>query len=118
MTGARDIGQARTCPICSADLRGEQIPQQYLEAGYYGEWQPEDGPRYYERTIGVEVQGVYDGMLFYQCPDCGGRWHRWPVGTRQHAAAIRYVNRLDEGVDTRDEVPYPSWMERGQDAQG
>lgn len=36
-----------------------------------------DGHTYY-RTILVEVQGVYDGGLFYRCPDCQGQWHRWP----------------------------------------
>ena len=24
--------------------------------------------------------GAYDGTLYYLCPDCGGRWHRFPEG--------------------------------------
>lgn len=28
--------------------------------------------------IGVEVRGVYDGVLYYACPFCFGTWHRWP----------------------------------------
>jgi hypothetical protein len=40
----------------------------------------------------VEIRGVYDGGLFYQCPDCGGRWHRWEPGSYQYAQAVPYVN--------------------------
>lgn len=43
------------------------------------------------RTIGVEIRGVYDGVLFWQCPDCGTRWHRWPIGSRLRERANRYV---------------------------
>ena len=81
------------CPHCGADLRGKQIPEDYLRAGYYGAW--DGSPRYYERTIGVEIPGLYDGMLFYQCPDCGGRWHRFLAfgpGARLHELAEPYVN--------------------------
>jgi rubrerythrin len=28
-----------------------------------------------DRLIGVEVSGVYDGILVWCCPDCG---HLWP----------------------------------------
>ena len=39
----------------------------------------------------VEVPRVYDGGLYYQCPDCGGRWHRWPEDHRLRAVAAPYV---------------------------
>ena len=65
-----------TCPN-GCDLKGLEIPRVYLGAGYYGPWSPEDGPRYYSRLVGVEVPGVYDGVLHWQCPDCGAAWHRW-----------------------------------------
>lgn len=41
----------------------------------YGDKAPED--RFYSRVIGVEVPGVYDGVLFYRCPDCGIEWDRF-----------------------------------------
>ncbi len=44
-----------TCPHCNADLR--------------------DGD--YSRLIGVEIPGVYDGVLYWLCPDCNGTFHRW-----------------------------------------
>jgi hypothetical protein len=29
---------------------------------------------------GIEVWGVYDGALFWQCMACGRLLHRWPEG--------------------------------------
>ncbi len=81
---------SNTCPGCEADLRGEPIPQEYLDRGFYPE-----GMTHYSRMIGVEVRGVYDGQLFCQCPDCGHRWHRWPKGTRQYNAAERFLKDGD-----------------------
>jgi Zn ribbon nucleic-acid-binding protein len=31
-------------------------------------------------VVGVEVRGVYDGVLYWECLSCGHRWHRWPEG--------------------------------------
>ena len=44
------------------------------------------------RVIGVEIQGAYDGTLFWQCPDCGGRWHRFPKGHALRKKAEPYLN--------------------------
>lgn len=86
------------CPVNGCDLRAGEIPQDYLEKGYYGPWSPEDGPRYYSRMIGVEVPGVYDGVLYWRCPDCGAAWHRWvsvaPFAAR--ALAQPYIDRANE----------------------
>jgi len=35
-----------------------------------------DGKRY-SRLIGIEDPLLYDGVSFWQCPDCGLRWNRW-----------------------------------------
>lgn len=59
-----------TCPHCGVDLR-------------LGE---------YFRVFGVEVPGVYDGALFWQCPDCAGRWHRFPEGHSLRERAEGYVD--------------------------
>ena len=74
------------CPSCKRSLRGQRIPTEYLEAGSYGEW---DGvtPRYYSQKIGIEVRGVYDGVLFWKCPFCAHEWHRWPEGHALRARA-------------------------------
>lgn len=82
----------RNCPHCEADLQGEPIPQEYIDAGYYGH------STHYRREIGIEVRGVYDGVLFWQCPDCKGRWNRWPEG--HYLYAIAEERMLTEPVYT------------------
>jgi hypothetical protein len=67
-----------TCPHCGTDQRGQPIP---------GDPQG----RRYSRTLGVEIRGVYDGVLYWQCPDCGGTWHRWPEGDPLRHAASCWV---------------------------
>lgn len=84
------------CPHCDADLQGEPIPQEYIDKGYYGP--PETASTHYSRLIGVEIRGAYDGVLFWQCPDCGGRWHRHtdPV---LRARAARYIDEPQAPID-------------------
>lgn len=77
----------QSCPHCGADLRGAPIPQDYIDAGYYP-----SGAMHYERVIGVEVRGLYDGVLFWACPDCGGTWHRFPEGNPYRRRAEPYVS--------------------------
>lgn len=74
------------CPHCKADLTGEPIPQEYLDAGYYAA-----GSTHYSRKIGVEVSGLYDGILFWQCPDCKGRWHRFGPDHVLHQRAAAFI---------------------------
>lgn len=73
-----------TCPHCSADLTGAPIPPESLK--YYA------SHTHFSRKIGIQIQGVYDGSLFWMCPDCEGTWHRWPGGTYQHERAIPYIH--------------------------
>ena len=69
-----------TCPLCKADLRGAEIP----EAGrhYYG-----GASTHYSRIIGIDGgrDGIYDGVIAWTCPDCGGWWHRFPEGDRRRS---------------------------------
>lgn len=60
-----------TCPK-GCDLRGQPIPQEYIDKGYYGE----NPPTHYSRMVGVEIRGVYDGVVGWYCPDCGHKWVR------------------------------------------
>jgi hypothetical protein len=79
--------KVRHCPHCGSDQRGKPIPEEYLRDGSYGDW---DGvtPKYFWRTASVEIRGIYDGGLFFQCADCDGTWHRWSLGhpLRERAA--------------------------------
>lgn len=74
------------CPHCDADLR-------YVHNG-----------EAYTRAISVEVRGVYDGGLFYQCPECDECWHRWtdedPFSNAMRAKAEAFWYRQRR----RDEV--------------
>lgn len=65
------------CPN-GCDLQGDPIPQEYIDKGYYAE-----GTTHYSRMIGVDGgwSGIYDGVIYWLCPDCGVRWHRFPEGT-------------------------------------
>lgn len=78
------------CPKCNADLTGEPIPQEYIDEGLYA-----PGSTHYSRKIGIETRD-YDGVLFWQCPDCGWRWHRWSEGGPLHALADRYLKGQPE----------------------
>lgn len=37
---------------------------------------------HFRREMGHEVPGVYDGILYWSCPDCGFAWPRWTDGGR------------------------------------
>jgi len=36
---------------------------------------------YQGALIGIEITGVYDGILYWECDNCGERFHRWPKGS-------------------------------------
>jgi hypothetical protein len=40
-------------------------------------WAYEWNDAKYTRCIGVEIQGKYDGVSFWRCPDCKVQWDRW-----------------------------------------
>jgi hypothetical protein len=75
---------SETCPHCGADLRGDPIPEEHRERYPSGE-------THYSRTIGVEIRGVYDGVLFWLCPDCNFKWHRFDKRSPYRARAEKYV---------------------------
>lgn len=89
-----------SCPHCNANLQGDRIDRKYLthENGCTGRTERFDRcfclsygkVTHFGRQIGVEVSGVYDGVLYWMCPDCGGRWHRGIDAL--HGAAEPYVN--------------------------
>lgn len=67
-----------TCPWCAASLQGQPIPG--------------TTDAFTSRKIGVERPMVYDGVLYWECPDCGGTWQRFLEGTRQYAAARPFIH--------------------------
>lgn len=82
MTDSQD---RMSCPN-GCNLQGPAIPQEYIDKGYYGE-----GVTHYSRMVGVEIPGVYDGVAYWHCPDCGVDWHRWQEGDSVRDRVDRYM---------------------------
>ena len=70
-------------PDCAADLLGDPIPE-----GIREHYSP---PYHWRRELMVEIRGVYDGGLFYICPDCRRPYHRWPPESFQYRAAEQHM---------------------------
>jgi rubredoxin len=45
-----------------------------LRAMYLNDY---SAPRRFSRLMGIEIQGTYDGVLYWMCPDCKAGWHRF-----------------------------------------
>jgi hypothetical protein len=69
------------CPN-GCDLRGAPIPEESQHL-----W---GGERFYSRLIGIEVRGVFDGILYWECPDCHAKWPRFNMG-RLRDQALEYI---------------------------
>lgn len=88
------MSDPQNCPECEADFQGAPIPEKSQHM--YG------GKTHFSRRIGIEITGVYDGVLIWMCPDCGHMWPRFerdPSGrSRLHEAALRRIAKaLREG---------------------
>lgn len=44
-----------------------------------------------DRLVGIEVRGVYDGVLFWRDERCGHQWPRFPAPGRLYDAATRII---------------------------
>jgi hypothetical protein len=73
------------CPKCRVDLRGED--------GY--------------RTIGHQVLSIYDGTLFWECPDCGHAWPRFSDGGRLGYLSQEYSNEHNWARELREKGETP-----------
>jgi len=59
------------CPVCNSDWDGGNIPKNIRE--HYSE------PYKWSRLIGIEIRELYDGVSFWECPDCKTKWNRWTL---------------------------------------
>lgn len=48
-----------------------------------------------DEAYGIEVRGVYDGVLIFQCPECGNMWPRFTEGPLRDKAR-QVIARWDE----------------------
>jgi rubredoxin len=56
------------CPVCSASWDGGDIPEHIRE-----HYSP---PYKWSRLIGIETTS-YDGVSYWECPDCHSIWNRF-----------------------------------------
>jgi hypothetical protein len=48
-----------------------------------------------KEIIGVEIRGVYDGVLYWECGVCNHAWNRWPVEHALFDLAAIHLARLE-----------------------
>lgn len=92
-----------TCPWCHTSLQGEPIAAEHQahkddcddqKARYNGNCycRPWGDATHFRREIGIEVQGVYDGVLYWRCPDCDRAWERdFGTDVRLKLASLAHV---------------------------
>jgi hypothetical protein len=69
--------------MCYSNLVGIAIPDT-------------DPVEHYTLLVGIEVRGVYDGVLFWECPFCDARINRFHPGTDLWLKADPYVRSLHD----------------------
>ena len=86
------------CPYCGFGLNGDLIADKLGEKVAIECYGGKD--QRWRNEIGVEVSEVYDGTLYYQCPQCSGTWHRWSPESGFQEKAEQYIHgRKDEICD-------------------
>jgi rubredoxin len=63
------LDDIRFCPVCTTDWQGKPILEK--DKHLY------KGATHYSRLIGVEIPEKYDGVSYWECPDCHTRWDRF-----------------------------------------
>ncbi len=49
-------------------------------------------------VMGYHIRGVYDGVLFWLCKQCGRAFQRWPEDFYLHAKAQPYIEEFNKEV--------------------
>lgn len=84
----------QTCPVCHADWRGKKIQEKHRE--YYG------NHTHFSRLLAHEISDVYDGVLYWQCPDCKNNFPRFK-------RSVSEIKKLDDGIGISfEQIPVPS----------
>ena len=64
-----EIDKFGSCPKCKASWDGGDIPENIRQ-----HYSP---PYKWSKLVGIEIQGKYDGVSYWQCPICKTTWDRW-----------------------------------------
>lgn len=81
--------ESNICPFCHSDLRGEPIPKESQKS--YG------NHTHFSRLVGIEIRGGYDGVSYWECPDCLRVWDRF-TGKEVFKSRTRRL-RIQKGKD-------------------
>jgi len=84
------------CGKCGESFRGEEISVALLSGGYYGDWEVGE-TKYSSTKLGIEVQGVYDGILIWKCEKCNHMWPRFSEenSERLHKKALEIIKEWE-----------------------
>lgn len=58
-----------------------------------------------EATIGCEVIGVWDGLVYWHCEACGRAWHRFPAGDYRRERLERAPTLIEIHESHYDDTP-------------
>ena len=85
----KKLDQYGKCPECHEDWDGGRIWKVWRamkDCDYYQSKTDEElqsmekesysEPYHFSKLIGIEVQGKYDGISYWECPFCKARWDR------------------------------------------
>lgn len=64
-----NIDELTECPVCHNSWVGDEIPKEYRHL--YG------NSKNFSRLIGIEDWKKYDGVSYWECPDCKTIWNRF-----------------------------------------
>lgn len=81
------IDELTNCPKCNMLWDGGRIWKRFREMEYYKDKTDEElqqiekesysPPYHFSNLVGIEVRGKYDGVSYWQCPECKSTWDRW-----------------------------------------
>jgi hypothetical protein len=91
-------------PLCGADLNGPEVPRQLRREGYYGPYEESDPPRFYSRVVAFTIRGFYDGVAYWQCPECNVVWHRADDMFDDHRKMWVESQWAEKGLTSLDDV--------------
>lgn len=85
----------RYCPECGFYLEGKEIPNELMESGHYKSMEGAEiaaesygwtkkNKKCFSKVIGIEDPNVYDGINWWQCPNCKAAWDRFTGDLRKN----------------------------------
>lgn len=89
-TQCKTLHKNGTCPKCNADWDAGNVYETLRKHDAYASKTDDElrevASHYgkpdarFSRLVGIQVRGVYDGVLYWECPDCHQRWNRSEIG--------------------------------------